>query len=179
MPLSRNELVLILVGLCLLVLIPLALHTPKEEVALVPEVAVEEERLETYTDSTLSFKYPKELPTTYIRVAEWPPKILRGEAFACEEGETEIGATREERINGKIYCVTSISEGAAGSTYTEYTYRTQDARGPLTLNFTLRSVQCGNYNEPERGACEAERAAFSTDALAAQIAESVTWGTGE
>jgi hypothetical protein len=128
----------------------------------------------TATQGNVSFSYPEKLPTSYMHEVDWPPKVaVTSAAFACEEGETEIGRTHAFDAGGQTYCVTTRSEGAAGSMYTDYTYSTIKDAKLVTLTFTLRSTQCGNYDEPNRTECEQERAAFDVDALATNMLESV------
>jgi len=131
------------------------------------------EPLLTYTDEHVTFEYPETLSTTYIRAIDWPPKVtVTDSAISCEAGETEIGMTKQIDINGRTYCVTTRSEGAAGSMYTDYTYVTEKDGKTLTLTFTLRLVQCANYNEPDRSLCTAEREGFSVDDVAARVLQS-------
>jgi hypothetical protein len=129
----------------------------------------------TATQDGISFTYPEQLPTAYMRATDWPPKVAVSDApFACEAGETEVGRTRPFTTNGQTYCVTTLSEGAAGSMYTDYSYKTLQNGKLVTLTFTIRSTQCGNYDEPNRTECERERRSFDGDALATDILESVT-----
>lgn len=65
-------------------------------------------------------------------------------------------------------------EGAAGSVYTLYAYAWPAADTVIILTFSLRSVQCGNYDEALRSECERERAAFSIDPIIDPIARTVT-----
>ncbi len=70
--------------------------------------------------------------------------------------------------------MTRQAEGAAGSTYTTYSYRFVKGDDLETLSFTLRTVQCLNYDEPKQSACQREQASFDPNALADQIAQTVT-----
>lgn len=123
------------------------------------------------------FKYPETLPTTYITAVDWPPDIfLNEEGYECTEaGSTtdRAGRTETRTINGREYCVTEVEEGAAGSVYTQYAYMTTSGEETFTLTFSTRSVQCGNYDEIERLACERERAGFSLDTLVEQMVATV------
>lgn len=118
------------------------------------------------TDATsdVRFWYPADLGTTYIHTIDWPPVIanLAG-PYSCTEAGSEIaqaGETKEQTVNGRKYCVTKESEGAAGSIYTRYVYATERDGRMLTATFSLRLVQCGNYEPDETEICTAERAAF-------------------
>lgn len=72
-----------------------------------------------------SFQYPESLSTVYIETVDWPPKIMvSSEPFNCVEGGSEVmqsGQISNQVINSRTYCVTKEDEGAAGSTYTQYT----------------------------------------------------------
>lgn len=72
------------------------------------------------------FEYPEKLYTQYIRVIDWPPKVnIIEEEFSCIEAGSEIeraGKTEKITIDGQEYCVTRVSEGAAGSVYIQYAY---------------------------------------------------------
>lgn len=128
--------------------------------------------------SGVSFQYPKELQTTYIHTADWPPKFtVTNGVFICKDtGIVTI-------INRQQYCVIKESQGAAGSTYTNYSYSTQKDGKLVTLTFTLRFPQCGNYNDPQKTACENERTTFNLDSIVdrmfnAMVFTSVVSNTG-
>lgn len=116
-----------------------------------------------------SYRYPHEFTPDYISVQEWPPTIAVSEAdFACA-GEEFI-----QQINGHRYCVERQSEGAAGSIYTSSVYTTEQAGKLVTVSLTVREVQCGNYGEPQKTACEEEREDFDLDGLIDNIVRTVT-----
>jgi hypothetical protein len=129
-------------------------------------------------DNGVTFKYPETLGTTYIKTQEWPPKVTVAEGpFTCTESGSQItenGQTVKKTINGHVYCVTIQSEGAAGSTYTTYTYVTMLQNKMVSFNFVLKAVQCGNYNDPEKSDCESERANFDIDSTVDKIVQSAT-----
>jgi len=141
----------------------------------------------TYTDTTtgISFQYPETLSTTYIHAFDWPPKIaVLNQPFVCTEGGSEImtaGQTLKQVINGRNYCVTKESEGAAGSIYIQYAYATsadlnnlpQEGNSTIILTFSTRMVQCGNYDDPQKTTCETERASFNIDPIIDQIVKSL------
>lgn len=134
----------------------------------------------TFSDAQqgVSFRYPEHLPTTFISAQVWPPMIaVTSQKFFCQERGLEIimGSTVEQRIiHGRTYCVTTESEGAAGSIYTTYTYATIYGAKLTTLHFTLRFIQCMNYDEPNRTQCLAEQTAFSPDAFADSLMKTLT-----
>lgn len=85
----------------------------------------------------------------YIHPLKWPPMVkVIDKAFVCD---TNL-------VNG--YCVTSVAEGAAGSTYTEYLYTKAYGAKTASLNFTVQAVQCLNYDEPNRAECLAKQAGY-------------------
>ena len=132
-----------------------------------------------FTDgaSGLSLKYPESLGTKYISTIYWPPKLAISEnAFYCAEGGSEVlqhGLMEKVTIAGREYCRTKESEGAAGSIYTTYTYAFPKDGKVFSLLFTLRFVQCDNYDDPNKSECKAERAAFNPDKTLDMIAQSI------
>ena len=136
----------------------------------------------TLTDATsgISFQYPKPFPAKYITPAEWPPKaaIMDG-PFTCNETGSEVaaaGQTVKRAINNRDYCLTKQSEGAAGSTFATYTYTTAKSDKVFVLTFTLRAVQCANYEEPQKTECSTERTTFDVDSIAGRIAQGAAVG---
>ncbi|MFZ1987529.1 MAG: hypothetical protein WAV21_00645 [Minisyncoccia bacterium] len=134
---------------------------------------------ELFTDETqkISFKYPKELGTTYLHEVDWPPKVsIEKGSFTCTEAGTptaRAGKTEQKIINGHVYCLTTESEGAAGSTYVQYAYALAKDDTVAIFTFSLRFVQCANYDEPQKTTCEHERETFSVDGLIDQIASTL------
>jgi len=129
-------------------------------------------------DNGFSFQYPADFSTKYISIVDWPPAAtIVNEPFSCAEAGSEIaaaGITRKQTINGRDYCVTKESEGAAGSVYTQYAYAisgdSYDIQSKtIILTFSLRFVQCANYDDPQKTECENERAAFAPDAVIDRI----------
>lgn len=128
-------------------------------------------------ESGITLRYPEVLPTTYVRALDWPPRIVRyPQVFSCVEAGSEIeraGRTELRIINNHTYCVTTMTEGAAGSIYTQYAYVWARGDETLALTFSTRAPQCGNYPDTERIACESERATFDLDVLIDRIAGTV------
>ncbi len=129
------------------------------------------------TANKITFKYPEKLSTSYISTTDWPPKVqIENGPFVCTDaGEetSQAGATVERTIGGKQYCVTTVSEGAAGSMYSQYAYATELQGKVYFLTFTLRFVQCGNYSDPQKTACEKERASFNIDPIINEIVKTI------
>ena len=127
----------------------------------------------------LQFQYPDPLPTQFISAQAWPPKVsLVAEEFSCAAGEytDSSGAlvrTEERMVGDRMYCVDMSSEGAAGSTYTTYAYRTEQGDFVAHVDFTLRYVQCMNYDEANQGMCTLEQGTFDVDGLVDRIASSI------
>ena len=146
---------------------------PNCEFAACPESSpVDTSSWETFSDEMVgvSFLYPETLQTTYISTVDWPPQVLTNEeSFTCTEaGSTaeRAGGTMRTVIDDNEYCVTKVSEGAAGSTYTSYAYaRSMTSGGTTIMTFSLRMPQCGNYDDPEQSVCMSEQATFSIDPI--------------
>lgn len=109
---------------------------------------------------------PNVLLTKYIDGHEWPPKVtVSDDAFSC----ADPGVTRT--VDDRTYCVEATTGAAAGSTYTEYVYRTVRDGKLITLAFTLRYPQCMNYDVPQQTECLHEREAFDLDGVVDRIAQ--------
>lgn len=137
--------ILILVGGIIVVLVGYILLVQEKKVPPVADEAI---------------VYDVSLPAEYVSTPErvWPPEttFLTGD-FSCEEGGGQMltfGETREKEIEGVVYCVSIASEGAAGSTYTTYVYTTTHGEYIARTTFTLRFVQCENYDEPKKTECK-------------------------
>jgi hypothetical protein len=130
-------------------------------------------------DSTtgLTFEYPRALPVKYITPFDWPPKLqITNQMFDCTEAGSETdrtGKTEKMTVEGRPYCLTRITEGAAGSVYTQYSYAFPRGNTTAILTFSLRAHQCGNYPEAERVVCENERKSFVLDKTIDQVARSL------
>jgi len=107
------------------------------------------------------------LPTKYIFPVDWPPKVSNvNKPFSCLEAGSEAspgGQTQKVVVNNHTYCVTKETQGAAGSIYTQYAYARAKNNQTEIFTFSLRFVQCGNYPEPEKTACERESQTFRID----------------
>lgn len=168
--------------LCLLLCVALATAagcTPAE-----PQAHAAGTDWEQFSDPArgVAFRYPRDLGTGYIHTVDWPPQVrVEDGPFTCLQAGTETaraGRTEPRSIGGRRYCVTLVKEGAAGSVYTMYAYATPAEDAVIILTFSLRAVQCGNYDEARRSECERERADFSIDPVIDAIAQSVTVSGG-
>jgi hypothetical protein len=123
-----------------------------------------------YVDNFYKTENEETKLTEYIHPVQWPPQAeVKTEKFTC--------ADALKNINGGKYCVVVISEGAAGSTYTTYSYKKQvvDNKINKTLSFTFitRVPQCVNFDEPNQTNCKNEIKNFSLDNLIDKVFSSV------
>jgi hypothetical protein len=124
----------------------------------------------------ISFDAPA-LSTKYISAVSWPPKVTVSEtSFLCTESqEADMRSIEKRMVDNHSYCVVKRVGGAAGSTYTDYTYITEKDSKTIEISFSLRAVQCANYDEPTKAECEAEREAFDLDSLVHRMVNSVVF----
>lgn len=121
-----------------------------------------------------SFKYPEKIGTNYINTADWPPVLnMEDKTYNCTEGGTSqndiAGKTNKEIINGKEFCITRKSEGAAGSVYTNYTYTFAYENKTMIATFSLRAPQCMNYDNPQQTECINEEKSFDISHIIVKI----------
>lgn len=145
-----------------------------------PNVENQNTGWKTFRDDVqnITFDYPQDLSTKYIRPQEWPPKItVSSDGFSCNEGGLGIngrpGMTIRKSIDEREYCIESVSEGTAGTFYTDYTYTFLKDNKLIKLEFSLGYPQCDNYEDPQKTECENERQTFDLDSLVDRIAQSV------
>lgn len=130
-------------------------------------------------EQNIKFKYPKELIAEYTSTVEWPPIVSISEGkLVCLE--TPLESSFPERtsliqVDDRLYCVEAISEGAAGSVYTEYTYSTSLNEKLIKTSFTLQFPRCDNYDEDKKIECENEREVFDIDGIVDRIVKSVEY----
>lgn len=124
-----------------------------------------------------TFRYPQSLETEYIGNVDWPPRIqVLTEPYTCTEAGLETdraGATREVEVEGTEYCVTEVSDAAAGSKYTQYAFARKLAGKIVILTFSLRFSQCANYPDEEKLKCEVEREMFDISSTIHKIAQTI------
>jgi hypothetical protein len=133
----------------------------------------------TFIDSKqgITYAYPETLPTKYFHLQDWlqTAKLeLSVKSFSCMEGNGVTGKTASVTINGKGYCVTTSSEGAAGTIYTTYTYAVPVFGTKVAaLTFVIGHVtSCTVYGgTADEAACDQET--FDPNALADQIISSI------
>lgn len=129
------------------------------------------------TDFNLTFEYPEDVGASFVSPVDWPPLIQISDGpLVCEEAGEETaraGKTKRTTIGGKAYCITTVSEGAAGSVYKQYAYGTEIGDQTVFLTFSLRFPQCANYGEGARAYCENEQNALNMDELISNIIETI------
>jgi len=111
----------------------------------------------------------------YINAVDWPPQVSASdEQLNCTEAGNptdRAGATMRKTINNRVYCVTEVVEGAAGSKYTQYAYATEINGRTMILTFSVRESQCANYPQDEMLVCQVEQENFSPDQIIDHIVE--------
>lgn len=119
---------------------------------------------QTYSDTEygFEFKYPSQLRATYTHLSKWPPTIkVENKTFSCVENNStgpNVIRTEKVAINNQAFCRSYYSEGAAGSSYTDYTYTTSYNGKLITFNFVLRRPNdCHVYDEPKLSECQREQ----------------------
>lgn len=90
----------------------------------------------------------------------------------CNVSSRELSSseqTYKNEINDRKYCISSFSEGAAGSVYTTYTYTTVVEDMVYQISFVVRYSNCGNWPEERRIECQTERENFNLDSLVDEV----------
>ncbi len=136
----------------------------------------------TYINSkqAIAYMYPRTLATKYIATAAWPPKVwAMGEPFKCKAELAGVDQSNEKIkqkiIGGQEYCVITMEDGAAGSTYKSYSYYSLKNGKFISVQFTLRYPECSNYDDPDKTACETELAFLDVDKLVNGIMDSINF----
>lgn len=115
----------------------------------------------------VEYDYPKNFNTKYIKPLDWPPEArVLSQVMSCTEAGSateRAGETQKRRVGGVDTCVTTLVEGAAGSTYSQYAYAFDKGGKQIIFTFSTRAPQCGNYPDVEKMECEKERDSFSID----------------
>ena len=128
--------------------------------------------------SGVVFTYPENLDYQYVSAESWPPRFINSDnPIRCELDEQAVAMSgftvfRTEIINGTSYCIRERSEGAAGSVFVDYEVIYQKDSDYLTMSFTLRYPQCGNYPADEQTSCQQEQDDFPLYTLIDKIAQS-------
>ena len=145
-----------------------------------PEVKIIIGEMDNGSDKQLHYVILVDLNTKYIDSQDWKVKIVTEEEkhppkfkitdgqIDCKISSSERGLlfrTVKRRIDGRIYCIESTSEGAAGTIYTQYTYSTIKNGSFITVSCVIRYPQCMNYSEPYRTECANESETFDLDKI--------------
>ncbi len=140
------------------------------------------------------YKLFVDLSTEYIDSQDWQVKIIKVEEeyqpkFTITKGEIDcretasenrlISKTVKREIDGRIYCIESKSEGAAGTIYAEYSYATNKNDHLVIVSGVIRYSQCMNYSEPEQSQCMVERERFDIDKIIGCIVDNLRIDDGE
>jgi hypothetical protein len=158
----------------LLLVVFLFLDNKEEELSNVIDKDNEKEDLVSVSLSDLF----ENINADFMSFSDWSIEKLDGE-FVCEVTPAESShniRVVEKIIDSDKYCVAARSEGAAGSTYTEYVYSTVKNDELIVLDFTVKYPRCSNYNEIEGEFCETERENFDLDTEVKQIIDIYTEG---
>ena len=127
--------------------------------------------------------------TEYIGSQDWKVIIVNEEEkyppkFKITEGQIDCKITSSEsallsrtvkrKIDGRIYCIESLSEGAVGTIYTQYAYSTIKNGSLIMMSCVIRYPQCINYSEPQRTECANERERFDLDKIIGYIVKNLS-----
>jgi hypothetical protein len=128
---------------------------------------------EVNKNEQISFKIPN-IFTQYMSAQDWEIEIsnIKDGEIECNETPltSSLGAgVYKKVINDRVYCVNFSSEGAAGSVYTKYNYRTLKDNDIVSISVTIRATQCYNYDEPQATECITERESFNVDNFISDI----------
>jgi len=130
-----------------------------------------------------------DLDTEYIGSQDWKVIIIDEEEkyppkFKITEGQIDCqiissenalpSRTAKRKIDGRIYCIESVSEGAAGTVYIQYTYSTIKNGSLIMVSCVIRYPQCINYSEPYRTECANERETFDLDKIIGYIVKNLS-----
>lgn len=162
-----NKTIALILGL--LVLLGLALVAMQAtDVRVVNNVATTTPQEDTTPATTTP-----SLNLTYVTTVDWPPVArLDASTYSCIEAGSptdRAGETRKVTLDGKEWCRTVVTEGAAGSVFHQYAYTTAEQNQTLAVTFSVRMPQCANYDEPQRTACEVQQEAFDPDNVVREL----------
>ena len=154
-----------------------------------PEVKIMVEEIDNGSEKQPHYDILVDLNTEYIGSQDWKVKIVNEEEkyppkFKITEGQINCQITSSEsglpsrtvkrKIDGRIYCIESLSEGAAGTIYTQYTYSTIKNGSLIMVSCVIRYPQCINYSEPQRTECANERETFDLDKIIGHIVKNLS-----
>jgi len=145
-----------------------------------PEVKIMVEEIDNGSEKQPHYDILVDLNTEYIGSQDWKVIIVNEEEkyppkFKITEGQIDykiissesglVSKTVKRKIDGRIYCIESLSEGAAGTIYTQYAYSTIKSGSLIMVSCVIRYPQCMNYSEPYKTECENEHETFDLDKI--------------
>jgi len=154
-----------------------------------PEIKIMVEEIDNGSEKQPHYNILVDLNTEYIGSQDWKAIIVNEEEkyppkFKINEGQIDCKITSSEsdllsgttirKIDGQIYCIESLSEGAAGTIYTQYIYSTIKGGSLITVSCVIRYPQCMNYSEPQRTECANERETFDLDKIIGYIVKNLS-----
>lgn len=152
----NNKYLLIIIGILAVLLAFFAIKSyiqvPYQ--VLVDTVDDQQDNQDTVPPQVLPVNNPPTYSTTLPQYISgqtgWPPVIQSSTTvYSCFPAvPNEVSKIVQKVISNRIYCVTTVIEGAAGSRYGEYTYTRANGAGTKTTSFTLRWPSCGVYGGP-------------------------------
>jgi len=112
------------------------------------------------------------------KAEEYPSgiKITEGQ-IGYKETSSESGLLSrivKRSIEGRFYCIELVSDGAAGTIYTQYIYSTLKKDNLITVSCVIQYPQCMNYSEPHRTECVKECESFDLDRIISNIVENLS-----
>lgn len=162
---KKSNIMLVLVVLGIFALIAGAFYY----LSINKPVPVTENTVPSTSEIEYHFSYPNVATSSYVTMTDSPALQVLNEPLTCTAAgapEVRAGQTEEKVINSRVFCVTEISEGAAGSVYHQYAYATEMDAATFIYTFTARLPQCQNYEAPESDACMKAQASFDPDTIA-------------
>jgi len=126
---------------------------------------------------TITFEYPPSFGQNYATAQFWPPTVAINQGtYFCAPGTngSTQQVTTEKTVGSTKFCITSTSEGAAGSVYTMYSYLYASGANLINIGLTIQYPQCDNYPDPQMTSCKSERANFDLDSLIVNIASTIS-----
>ena len=162
----------------------LVLKEDKNENVLQEKIEIKFEEINKKSEEKCYYKLYINLNKDYIESQNWKVEVLKKRKqfpskYKITEGQIDYLESHSEsefiskiirrKINGRIYCVESKSEGAAGSFYSEYSYATIKNDNLVIVRCVIRYSQCMNYSEQDRSCCLEERESFDLDKIVDHI----------
>ena len=122
-----------------------------------PKVKIMVEEIDNGSEKQPHYNILVDLNSEYIGSQDWKVKIVNEEEkyppkLKITEGQIDCKITSSEsdlpfrivkrKIDGRIYCIESVSEGAAGTIYTQYTYSTIKKGSLIIVSCVIEGIRC-------------------------------------